>query len=333
VYLDSHVNPDFSDIRFTTPDNTLIPYWVQETGSDHAVVWVRVPSISTEGTDLYLYYGNPAVSSLSNGEETFVFFDHFEGNGIDTAKWQLAGSGTRTVGNSIVKQGVSGSGTAESMTGITDKTGDNIVLGVRHRVVQATAQYCGGRYGVQSDYKVAFHNNGGTQKQFLNEATAWGNTLGPFNLDQWYVSELVHDGSRLLVRDDYASTWTAWPVSGKSGHITLWAYAYGGGTAATDVDYVYQRQYAAIEPGHGNWGTEDQILRAPVANFTANVTSGPVPLTVQFWDASSYQPTAWNWSFGDGTPNSTDRNPVHTYTAPGIPSAPLAFKGDSFGSN
>jgi len=38
---------------------------------------------------------------------------------------------------------------------------------------------------------------------------------------------------------------------------------------------------------------------------------------VGFNDSTSYLPTAWDWSFGDNTPNSTDQHPVHTYTAPG----------------
>jgi len=54
----------------------------------------------------------------------------------------------------------------------------------------------------------------------------------------------------------------------------------------------------------------------PVADFTSDVTSGNAPLTVTFTDRSTGDPTAWNWDFGDGT-DSTDRNPVHTYTSAG----------------
>ena len=54
----------------------------------------------------------------------------------------------------------------------------------------------------------------------------------------------------------------------------------------------------------------------PVANFTANVTAGTAPLAVRFTDISTGDPTSWLWSFGDGA-TSTDRNPIHTYTAPG----------------
>jgi len=55
---------------------------------------------------------------------------------------------------------------------------------------------------------------------------------------------------------------------------------------------------------------------APVANFTANATSGTAPLAVQFTDLSTGDPTTWSWTFGDGA-TSTERHPIHTYTAPG----------------
>ncbi|MCK9276804.1 MAG: PKD domain-containing protein [Methanoculleus sp.] len=54
----------------------------------------------------------------------------------------------------------------------------------------------------------------------------------------------------------------------------------------------------------------------PVADFTANVTSGDAPLAVAFTDASSNTPTSWSWDFGDGA-TSDEQNPVHTYTAAG----------------
>jgi len=55
----------------------------------------------------------------------------------------------------------------------------------------------------------------------------------------------------------------------------------------------------------------------PVADFTANPTSGPAPLLVQFTDTSTGGPTLWSWDFGDGG-TSTERNPAHTYTAEGV---------------
>jgi PKD repeat protein len=52
-----------------------------------------------------------------------------------------------------------------------------------------------------------------------------------------------------------------------------------------------------------------------IANFTADVTSGPAPLSVQFTDLSE-NATAWFWDFGDGQ-TSTVRSPIHKYNSPG----------------
>jgi uncharacterized repeat protein (TIGR01451 family) len=60
------------------------------------------------------------------------------------------------------------------------------------------------------------------------------------------------------------------------------------------------------------------ITSAPVANFTANVTSGVDPLTVQFTDLSTNAPTSWAWDFeNDGTVDSTEQNPIYTYSTAG----------------
>lgn len=62
-------------------------------------------------------------------------------------------------------------------------------------------------------------------------------------------------------------------------------------------------------------------------NFEADRTYGNKPLTVQFTD-KSYQATSWSWDFGDGT-NSTEQNPVHTYTNEGRYTVSLTTNGDT----
>jgi len=54
----------------------------------------------------------------------------------------------------------------------------------------------------------------------------------------------------------------------------------------------------------------------PVANFTANPTTGVRPLTVTFTDSTTNNPNLWNWSFGDGN-YSGIQNPVYIYNTPG----------------
>jgi RHS repeat-associated protein len=61
------------------------------------------------------------------------------------------------------------------------------------------------------------------------------------------------------------------------------------------------------------------VAQIPFADFTANVTSGRVPLTVKFTDASTGSPTIWNWNFGDGSAwvNGTTQALTHTYSGIG----------------
>lgn len=65
----NEANPDGSDIRFTDSDGvTLLPYWIERWDPDgNSIIWVKVPLLPGGETKIiYLYYGNPYASSLSN---------------------------------------------------------------------------------------------------------------------------------------------------------------------------------------------------------------------------------------------------------------------------
>ncbi len=92
VYLKGMCNIDFSDIRFTNANGDLLNYWVEtKIDQDHAVVWVTIDYIpaSPNNAIIYIYYGNEEASSNSNGENTFIFFDDFIGESLDTDKWKI----------------------------------------------------------------------------------------------------------------------------------------------------------------------------------------------------------------------------------------------------
>jgi PKD repeat protein len=67
---------------------------------------------------------------------------------------------------------------------------------------------------------------------------------------------------------------------------------------------------------------------APVADFTAATTSGQLPLSVPFNDASTGRPSTWFWSFGDGT-TSTLQNPTHVYSSAGTHTVSLTVSNVS----
>ncbi|WP_308219145.1 PKD domain-containing protein [Methanoplanus endosymbiosus] len=81
--------------------------------------------------------------------------------------------------------------------------------------------------------------------------------------------------------------------------------------------------------------TDDQVREiydtctpppAPVADFTADTTSGNAPLTVTFTDSSTNSPASWLWDFGDGE-TSTEENPSHTYSSAGTYDVTLTVTG------
>jgi len=91
--------------------------------------------------------------------------------------------------------------------------------------------------------------------------------------------------------------------------VTLTVSNRAGGDSMTKTDYITVRSL-------------------PLADFTANRTSGTAPMTVQFTDTSKGNPVSWAWSFGDGT-TSTEQNPVHTYSAIGTYSVQLTVTNEA----
>ena len=93
---------------------------------------------------------------------------------------------------------------------------------------------------------------------------------------------------------------------------------FGGSWGASKNAYfnVRMSEYATVD-NRPKLTILYDIVVTPGANFTANQTNGPQPLTVKFTDESTNSPTAWNWSCGDGT-YSEEQNPEHTYSSTGL---------------
>jgi len=70
----------------------------------------------------------------------------------------------------------------------------------------------------------------------------------------------------------------------------------------------------------------------PVADFVGDPTSGIEPLTVNFTDASTGDPTSWSWDFGDGVGTSTVQNPSYTYNTAGTYTVELTAS-NAYGSD
>ena len=91
--------PNGEDIRFTLlngdPSSTsdLLPYWIESynQANEEGRIWVKVGSIpASDSTSITMYYGNSAAGSVSNGTDTFEFFDSWENGTLDG--WTKSGT-------------------------------------------------------------------------------------------------------------------------------------------------------------------------------------------------------------------------------------------------
>lgn len=113
---------------------------------------------------------------------------------------------------------------------------------------------------------------------------------------------------------------------------TAWSWNFGDGqfSSAKNPTHTYQsggdydvKLTASNTTGSGTKtrlayiSISDPPAVTPVADFTATTPiSGAAPLTVQFSNLSTNTPTAYEWTFGDGT-TSTLKNPSKTYANAG----------------
>jgi len=122
-----------------------------------------------------------------------------------------------------------------------------------------------------------------------------------------------------------------------------WVWSFGDGDYSTSQNpshtYTTAGTYTVTLTASNTAGSDTEVEEdcvvadpaKPVAAFTANITSGTVPLTVAFTDSSTNTPTTWYWSFGDGSTSSA-QNVTHTYESTGSYSVTLTATNDE-GSN
>ncbi|NTW31332.1 MAG: DUF2341 domain-containing protein [Bacteroidetes bacterium] len=118
TFVAGKMKADFSDLRFTDGSCTQLNYYIETyTASTSATVWVKVPSVPTSGTTIYMHYGNSSATSLSNGTNTFEFFDDFEDGVVSTSLWTKTSNVTES-GGILYVTGTSGWTGAYNITSV-----------------------------------------------------------------------------------------------------------------------------------------------------------------------------------------------------------------------
>jgi hypothetical protein len=253
------------DIRFTASDGvTQLPYWIESwnAAGSSASLWVRVPSIPAAGTTVYLYYGNSAATSTSNGNTTFDFFDDFRSGSVDTTKWTVGG-GSWTVVTDTLPNGLAGpvlQGTTDIPTNkllySASYTGTDYIFEASGKLISGREWGLGARLnGPTNLYSSNFYadldtaNNLYVYKWLNNDGGNWATELGSVavgtvNLNTWYkVSMAVHSSLIDVSVNGVLREHTA-DAQFPSGGVAI----FGGENMVAHFSYVRSRRYAATVP-------------------------------------------------------------------------------------
>lgn len=269
VYTSSHCQTDFDDIRFTDNDgSTLLDYWLEsKTDSDNAVFWVEVQDSLSSSATIYIYYGNPTASSLSNIDNTFVFGDEFSGSSLDTVKWPTYSGSISVSGGTVTLTNDARIGSANTYTGGyafrarikcgTDTSGLSWSGFLKTASASANSQMTAMFYDSAQTY-FRFNSGDDTNYAFVDSGVARESS-------NYHTFEVRRTGSadRFVIDSDSEKT-GIYPTN-LARYVAFRAY-----TADLIADWVVVRKYVNPEPAHSTWGSETPLTPTSGSGSSTN---------------------------------------------------------------
>jgi len=271
VYCNNHCRDDFGDIRFTKSDGTTeLDYWLESyTSGDKATFWVEVDSIpaSPDKATIYIYYGKSDATTTSNGEATFLLFDHFEETSLDSNKWEGI-TGDVTVEDSVVRLQDLNTGTLARFYSINSWQ-YNVAFRCRARFLYVN-NYGGFGFSTPTspwdrvyfnlaDYdelKSETNNEGTKTLNYLEEpSTSW----------KIYEATWTSSKAKFYIDETLKATHTTNIPNEALRFREAVLRASGVTNAGQETDWVLIRKFVDPEPSHGSWGSEEQSGATEVA--------------------------------------------------------------------
>lgn len=125
----------------------------------------------------------------------------------------------------------------------------------------------------------------------------------------------------------YSTNGSTASFSDTSAYATSWLWDFGDGQTSSDQNpthtYTADGSYTVMQIAFGICGSDTSLAVVTIAtpaqaDFTWQFSGDCVPMTAQFFNASSANATSLEWIFPGGSPSSsTALNPVVTYSTPG----------------
>ncbi len=227
----------------------------------------------TEPSPSIGFYGTPTVGNIPLA----VHFTDTSGNNPYEWNWSFGDGGTSTTQNPIY--------TYNSATAPTE-------------------------YNVQ----LIATNVYGASTGILN---SYISITGPAPVAGFFATQTTGIGGTFVCnfRDTSANNPTSWSWNFGDGGTSIQkdpahTYGYVGAATTYTITLVVSNGFGISTAIRANYIYIMGL--APITEFYASTTSGLGPLSVNFTDTSGNSPSAWAWSFGDGS-SSNIQNPSHTY--------------------
>jgi len=262
VYLSNKCEADYDDIRITKSDGTtLLDYWIEESDSSDATIWIEVDSIQAYPDEFsgYIYYGKADAAAVSNSDNTFPFVDEF--NRADSA----------TVGNGWVEENDVWSISSNTLAGAP------LTLDGANRIHHSYSWSgmkiveCRTKSNTTSDYGLQLQPERSDMRQgqlilykdgwikYLVAGAGWRSTGISYSVDTYYILGIMFDVDADTSNHYVDRVQRTTGVDNDAGDWPDCVVMSNYGLAHSNTDWVLVRSFTTNEPAWGTWSNEEQL--------------------------------------------------------------------------
>jgi len=253
LITDGKLQSDCDDLRITDQTGKPLPFWIEESnpGCNNAstLIWTKLSSIPTSGSNIYLYYGNSVatISSDLDGSKVFNFFDSFNSG---TQKWNDPSCGSVVVSGG--KLTWTGTGTGHCYHQPTTAYNPNLTDMITDSYGRVTAasgtRYWGNevRSSGANRYVGALYPPSACDIRKNTGRIGTGTAACTIDVDTWYHTSAYVVGTNIKIFQNGIEKVSETDASFASGGTGL--DYYSSSLATYEIDWVLARKAVATAP-------------------------------------------------------------------------------------
>jgi len=270
VYLNGYCRTDFGDVRFTKNDGiSLLSYYIiEKVDSQYAIFWIKVPYIppAPDFTTIFVYYGKEDATDVSNGQDTFVWFDHFDTDkSSEYRDFDLLVNTQKSC--AYFDNTISHYQWADIILGVNIQ---NFSIEVRFKQSILGRVAIGYRYINANNLWLFSHNNINLGPEWCKIVSGRWTVINDIDqvvyTNEWYLLKVNVFNTSHKVSWEGKNASITWSTKdddlNTDGDIAIEINHYKK-LGVTWIDYIIVCKYSEPEPIHGAWGSEESLFTTP----------------------------------------------------------------------